>query len=83
MFAYFINLIFVVYNFLIFVRLMGSWFPNAHNKNWFQGLVAITDPYLNLFRGWIPKFFGLDFSPVIALFVLQIVSWLFARIFIK
>jgi YGGT family len=34
----------------------------------------LTDPYLNLFRGVIPPLFGLDFSPILAFFLLNLLS---------
>lgn len=33
--------------------------------------VLSLDPYLNLFRGLIPPLFGLDFSPILAFFLLS------------
>jgi len=53
-------------------RVLLSWFPNI---NWydppFSILSQLTDPYLNLFRSIIPPLGGIDFSPLIAFFVLQ------------
>ncbi len=54
------------------IRVLLSWFPNI---NWydppFSILSQLTDPYLNLFRSIIPPLGGIDFSPLIAFFVLQ------------
>ncbi|MGE5657729.1 MAG: YggT family protein [Actinomycetota bacterium] len=62
-----------IYLFLMFIRILLSWFPNI---NWydppFSVLSQLTDPYLNLFRSFIPPLGGIDFSPIIAIFVLQI-----------
>lgn len=62
---------------LMFVRILLSWFPNI---NWydppFSVVSQLTDPYLNLFRSFIPTLGGMDFSPIIAIFALQIVSQL-------
>ena len=41
-------------------------------------LAPITDPYLNIFRSIIPPLGGLDLSPIIAIFALQILSSLLA-----
>ncbi|MEY3867388.1 MAG: YggT family protein [Microcoleaceae cyanobacterium] len=69
----FVNL----YTLILTVRILLSWFPNI---NWydppFSILSQLTDPYLNLFRSIIPPLGGLDLSPIIAFFVLQIVSQL-------
>jgi YggT family protein len=43
-------------------------------------LSPITDPYLNLFRSIIPPLGGLDISPILAIFVLQILAGLFSSI---
>ncbi|MDJ0556601.1 MAG: YggT family protein [Microcoleaceae cyanobacterium MO_207.B10] len=64
-----------IYLVLMFVRILLSWFPNV---NWydppFSILSQLTDPYLNLFRSLIPPLGGIDFSPIIAIFVLQIAA---------
>ncbi|MEL7475088.1 MAG: YggT family protein, partial [Cyanobacteria bacterium J06555_12] len=31
----------------------------------------LTDPYLNVFRSFVPSFGGMDFSPMLAIFALQ------------
>ena len=37
-------------------------------------LWAITDPYLNFFRGIIPPLGGLDLSPILAFIVIRVVQ---------
>lgn len=68
-----------IYSVLILIRILLSWFPNL---NWYNPplstLSQITDPYLNLFRSIIPPLGGIDFSPMLAMFVLFIASSLFA-----
>lgn len=70
-FATFLNIYFV----LLIVRILLSWFPNV---DWlsqpFATLSQLTDPYLNLFRSLIPPLGGIDFSPILAFLVLQILS---------
>ncbi|ERT07813.1 YGGT family protein [Lyngbya aestuarii BL J] len=54
---------------------MLSWFPNVDWSNpFFSVLSQLTDPYLNLFRSIIPPLGGIDFSAIIAIFLLQIVA---------
>ncbi len=66
-----------IYLFLIFVRILVTWFPTV---NWMNqvasSLSPITDPYLNVFRSFIPPLGGLDISPILAILVLQIVAGL-------
>ncbi len=70
-----VNNIFNLYFFLIILRIFLTWIPNVQweNQPW-KTIREITDIYLNLFRRIIPPFNGLDFSPIVALIVLQIVQ---------
>lgn len=73
--AHGINNIFNLYFFLIILRIFLSWIPSIKWENQpFRTIREITDIYLNLFRRIIPPFGGLDFSPIVALIVLQIVQ---------
>lgn len=57
--------------FFTVARILLSWFPGLQGNALVRPVIAVCDPYLNLFRQVIPPIFGLDLSPVIALFVLQ------------
>lgn len=72
---YGINNIFNLYFFLIILRIFLSWIPSIQweNNPW-KTIRAVNDLYLNLFRRIIPPFQGLDFSPIIAIIVLQIIQ---------
>jgi YggT family protein len=61
----------IQYNLVITARILLSWFPQAQGIGLLQPVYAITDPYLNLFRGLIPPIFGLDLSPILAFFLLS------------
>jgi YggT family protein len=64
----------VIYNVLLIVRILLSWFPNLDWSNpLLSALGQVTDPYLNLFRSIIPPLGGIDFSPILAFIVLQFV----------
>lgn len=63
-----------IYNAVITVRILLSWFPQAQGVGALQPVYAITDPYLNLFRGLIPPVFGLDLSPILAFFALNVAT---------
>ena len=62
------------YNLIITGRILLSWFPQAQGVAALQPIFAITDPFLNLFRGVIPPLFGLDFSPILAFFLLNVLT---------
>jgi uncharacterized protein YggT (Ycf19 family) len=63
-----------IYNIVITARILLSWFPQAQGVAALQPVYAITDPYLNLFRGIIPPIFGLDLSPLLAFFLLSVMT---------
>jgi YggT family protein len=72
----------LVYLVLIFIRIIMSWIPRMpYNRilNAFLTFVTdVTDPYLNLFRRFLPPVRigpgALDLSPIVATFVLIILS---------
>lgn len=62
-----------LYLLFLFMRVLLSWFPafNWDRQPWLA-LRQLTDPYLNIFRGFVPPFFGMiDFTPLLGFFVLQ------------
>jgi YggT family protein len=63
-----------LYNLVITARVLLSWFPQAQGVAALQPVFAITDPYLNLFRGIVPPIFGLDLSPLLAFFLLNVMT---------
>ena len=64
-----------IYTLILLVRVLLSWFPNLDWGNPVLSTVsAITDPYLNAFRGLIPPLGGLDLSALIAFFALQLLQ---------
>lgn len=66
-----------IYTLILIFRILLSWFPNIDWMNPpFSVLTQLTDPYLNLFRSFIPPLGGLDLSPMAAILVLQLISGL-------
>ncbi|CAL5439563.1 unnamed protein product [Camellia sinensis] len=60
-----------IYNTLLIVRLVLTWFPNSPPAI-VSPLSTLCDPYLNIFRGIIPPLGGtLDLSPILAFLVLN------------
>lgn len=65
------------YEMLIIVYILLSWFPIREGSLVHDiGMVlqSLCEPYLGLFRRLIPPMGGLDFSPVIAVLALNLVS---------
>ncbi|GBG74887.1 hypothetical protein CBR_g19400 [Chara braunii] len=57
-----------MYSLVLMIRVMLSWFPNIPwEKQPWLALRELCDPFLNLFRYYIPPLFGaLDVSPMVA-----------------
>ena len=72
------NSFFQIYFLLILVRCFLSFIPTINwYKQPFEGIKDATDLYLNLFRRLVPPpIGGLDFSPIIAVIVLQVLNYL-------
>jgi YggT family protein len=72
----------LVYLVLIFIRIIMSWIPRIPYNPVLNAVLKfvsdVTDPYLNLFRRFLPPVRmgpgALDLSPIVATFVLIIVS---------
>lgn len=79
--ANYVSTLLLVYIVLIFVRIVMSWFPRLpYNPalNAVLGFVRdVTDPWLNIFRRFLPLVRigpgALDLSPIVATFVLLII----------
>ena len=66
-----------IYLFVLFVRVLLTWFPNIDFRTPVLGGVAsITDPYLNMFRGVIPPIGGIDLSAILAFIALRVLQGL-------
>jgi YggT family protein len=78
--ADYVNALFLVYIILIFIRVLLSWIPRMPYNRWLAAGVEfvhqVTDPYLNIFRRFLPPLggggFALDISPILAIIVLFI-----------
>jgi YggT family protein len=70
-----LNTFIQLYTALLFIRVLLTWFPtiNWYNQP-FSALSQITDPYLNVFRSFIPPLGGIDISPMLAILLLQVVG---------
>jgi len=70
-----LNTFIQIYTALLFIRVLLTWFPtiNWYNQP-FSALSQITDPYLNIFRSFIPPLGGIDISPMLAIILLQVVG---------
>jgi YggT family protein len=80
--ADYVSALFLVYLILIFIRVLLSWVPRMPYNPYLRAVVGFveetTNPYLNLFRRFIPplggRSFALDLSPIVAIILLLIVQ---------
>jgi len=82
--ADYVGALFLVYIGLLLVRVLISWVPrmpyNPTLRKVVDFITETTDPYLNLFRRFIPPLggggFALDLSPMIGIIVLVVLRGL-------
>lgn len=80
--ADYVNTLLYVYLVLIFIRVLMSWITSIPYNRWLNAFLTfvhdVTDPYLNLFRRFLPMArlgpAAIDLSPMVAMFVLLIVG---------
>lgn len=78
----YISTLIFVYTILIIIRVIMSFIPTIPYHRWLDAVLTfvrdVTDPYLNLFRRFIPPVrlgpAALDLTPMIAILVLAIVG---------
>ncbi len=76
----YLRVLFTVYYALIFVRILLSFFPVPQGGPFYyfyKFIYDVTEPYLRLFRRFIPPIMfgggGIDLSPIVAILVLSYV----------
>jgi YggT family protein len=86
--AQYLDTLITVYVVLIFIRILMSYFRSIPYYRWLdvflRFVTEVTDPFLNLFRRFIPPVrmgpASLDLTPMIAVFVLVVVGRLVANL---
>jgi YggT family protein len=80
--ANYVSVLFTVYTVLIFIRVLMSWFTRIPYNVWLMRVLDFvretTDPYLNIFRRFVPMVRigpgALDLSPIVAVIVLVVIQ---------
>ena len=79
--ADYVDALVLVYFVLILLNIVLSWVQQFRPIPYNTGVRAVTgfiedttNPYLNIFRRWVPRIGPLDISPIIATIVLFIVG---------
>lgn len=71
----YLNYLFQIYWWMIIIYVLMSWIPNVRASFIGEFLGKLVEPYLSIFRRFIPPIGGmLDISPIVALFVLNFVQ---------
>jgi YggT family protein len=72
-FIHFLRSFLELYEWVLIARILLSWFPaiDWYNQPW-RGLFEVTEPVLGPFRRLIPPIGGLDISPIVLFFVLNL-----------
>jgi len=76
----FINVLFLGLTLAIFGRVILSWVPTRLPWGLNDFIFSVTEPILAPIRRALPMAAGMDFSPLIALVLLQLVEQLLLRI---
>ncbi|AYV65932.1 hypothetical protein C2I06_03035 [Niallia circulans] len=61
-----------IYSYALIVYILMSWIPNARETSIGVFLAKICEPYLEMFRRFIPPLGMIDISPIVAIFVLNL-----------
>ena len=77
--SYILNVLYTllrIYSFCIVVWCLSSWITVSNDSfnRILEGIGKIVEPYLSVFRRVIPPISGIDLSPIVALFVLNLVG---------
>jgi YggT family protein len=63
-----------IYFYMIIAYVLMSWVPNARESSIGQLLGRLVEPYLSVFRRFIPAIGGvIDISPIVAMFSLHFI----------
>lgn len=71
-----VMLLYNIYFYMILIYIFMSWVPNVRESFIGELLGKLVEPYLAPFRRFIPPLMGMiDFSPIVALFVLRLAAF--------
>jgi len=63
-----------LYTYMIMIYTFGSFFPQWRFQAWYRWIAEFVFPYLSLFRGLNLRSGNIDFTPLAAIVVLQLIS---------
>jgi YggT family protein len=71
---------FTILKLALIVRVVSSWLPISPHSGWIRWSYALSEPILAPMRRIVPAMGGIDFTPIIAYFVLNIVESILFRL---
>ena len=78
-----INLLFKILKIILISRIILSWFPNNRFNPIINVIYTLSDPILDPFRQLIKPMNGIDFSPIILFFLLNLMQNFIIRFLIN
>lgn len=76
-----LGLIIYLYSFVILARVLMSWVQVDPNSPLARTLIDLTEPVLAPICNLLPPTAGLDFSPIIAIVLLQVIGRMIEMLF--
>jgi len=70
----YVSLAFKIYSFMLIAYILMSWVPAAQNSAIGRMLEKVCEPYLGIFRKFIPPLGMIDISPIVAIFMLNFIE---------
>ena len=77
-----VSWIFAIMQIAIIVRVIASWLPVGEYSKWVRWAFTLTEPILRPLRRLIPPYRTIDFTPIVAYFLLVIVEGAVVGLFI-
>lgn len=71
---------FTILKLALVVRVISSWLPISPYSGWIRWSYALSEPILAPLRRIVPNFGGLDLTPILAYFLLNIIESLLFRL---
>ena len=78
-----VSFLFQVYTLMLFIRILSSWVPQVQEYRIMQFICYYTDPYLNIFRRFVPPLGMFDLSPIVAFLCLSFIQNLVLNFLIR
>ena len=69
-----INIAFEILTIIIFIRVILSWFPHNPYQPLIKLIYQLSNPILNPIRNIVSPIGGIDISPIILIFIIQLIK---------